>query len=284
MNKPYLLLFFLILFWNCNTAKNLQVSSDEILQDLSYGKDPLQKMDVYLPANRNEETPFVVNIHGGAWTTGDKKEDDPFCHYLISKGIAVANINYRLTNQDGINLPEMLDDVDLAFNYIIQNSKNWNTRNTGFSITGMSSGGHQAMMYAYTRKNIIKSIVERAGVTNLVDEGFLVYIDQNNLTGLLNLVTGMPENWKFGDSYPEFYAQSSPVLLVKDIPILILHGDADDVVPIEQAYALEKELKSNDFVHKLIVIPNAGHDFEENEKSQKLVFQSAVDWFLKYGK
>lgn len=41
----------------------------------SYGTDPLQKMDIYLPANRSvTATKVIIMIHGGGWTGGDKSD------------------------------------------------------------------------------------------------------------------------------------------------------------------------------------------------------------------
>lgn len=272
--KFFSLLFLLFWLAGCSGSKLTDPQKEIILYEVRYGTDPLHTMDVYLPADRNEKTPFVINIHGGAWTTGDKKDDEPLCKFLVSKGIAVANLNYRLTSPEGTHFPEMLDDVDSAFSFIQKKSEEWKVRNDGYSITGLSSGAHQALMYAYERNKNIKTIVERAGITDLVDERTLVYIRQNNLKSLMDLVMGMPEN----------YAKYSPVLHVKNIPVLILHGAEDDVVPVEQAHSLADELKKQKIYHELIIIPEVGHDLEENSKSKDMVFQLMADWFLKFGK
>ncbi len=148
----------------------------------------------------------------------------------------------------------------------------------------MSSGAHQALMSAYTRQNSVKTLVERAGVTDLIHPEMLDYISKNNLAGLIDLMSGSEENWKIGDAHPPLYEEFSPAGHIKNIPILILHGDADDVVPVHQAYSLENKLKEKNYPYEIKIVPNAGHDFEENENTKEFVFKSAADWFLKYGK
>jgi acetyl esterase/lipase len=62
--------------------------------------DPLQKMDIYLPANRSTtNTKVIILIHGGAWSTGDKADFTEYVDTLKKRlpGYAIFNINYRLS-------------------------------------------------------------------------------------------------------------------------------------------------------------------------------------------
>jgi acetyl esterase/lipase len=74
--------FILLIVLLCSCAKDEQppvsiypIDEDVILNDVSYGQDSKQQMNVYLPKNRNSKSSkFMVLIHGGAWSTGDKDE------------------------------------------------------------------------------------------------------------------------------------------------------------------------------------------------------------------
>ncbi|MDQ1096870.1 hypothetical protein [Chryseobacterium camelliae] len=78
--------------------------SSEVLKDVRYGDFERNVMDVYLPEDRSPKSAFVINIHGGAWTQGDRKFDNQLSEYLVSHGIAVANINYRYANKEDTHL------------------------------------------------------------------------------------------------------------------------------------------------------------------------------------
>ncbi len=65
----------------------------------SYGTDPLQKMDIYLPANRSvTATKVIIMIHGGGWVGGDKADFSNMIDSLKKRlpDYAIFNINYRL--------------------------------------------------------------------------------------------------------------------------------------------------------------------------------------------
>ena len=54
--------------------------------NVSYGADTQQKMDIYLPANRNaSETKVMVMIHGGGWVEGDKADFTQFVDTLKNR-------------------------------------------------------------------------------------------------------------------------------------------------------------------------------------------------------
>ncbi|SIN78913.1 Acetyl esterase/lipase, partial [Epilithonimonas zeae] len=253
------------------------------LTDIKYGSYERNKMDIYLPANRTNNTPFVVNIHGGAWTVGDKSTDTSLSKYLLSRGIAVANINYRYANNN-THLSELLDDVDKIFKYLITHSKEWNTRSTGFSITGQSSGAHVSLMYAYTKSDKIKAIVDRCGPTDFTDTSTLWQLDNQNLMDAVNKMSGNKTVWKEGNPIPELYIKSSPVKFVKKIPILMIHGDKDPIVPIKQSFNLIEALKEENVPYKLLIFQGADHSLDALPGNSVKKITSTADWIIKYGK
>ncbi|KFC22088.1 prolyl oligopeptidase family serine peptidase [Epilithonimonas lactis] len=277
-----LLFLFIISLSGCSPSK-LDGTKQLELTDVKYGKYERNQMDIYLPPNRTANTPFVINIHGGAWTVGDKSFDTSFSKYLLSNGIAVANINYRYATSD-THLPELLDDVDNVFKYLIAHSKEWNTRSTGFSITGQSSGAHVSLMYAYTKTDKIKAIVDRCGPTDFTDASTLWQFSNQQLLDAVNKMSGNKTIWKEGDPIPELYIKSSPVKSVKNIPILIIHGDQDPVVPIKQSYNLIDELKQKNYPHKLLIFRGADHSLDALPGNSVKKITSTAEWINKYGK
>lgn len=266
------------------SSKNSSVSlQEEKLTNVKYGSYERNVMDVYLPANRSSKTVFVVNIHGGAWVQGDKELDRRLSEYLLSQGIAVANLNYRYANSTDTHLPELLDDIDNAVKYLFSHSKEWNTRSNGFSISGESSGAHVALMYAYTRNPQIKAIVEACGPVDFTGVPILEHLKAANLFEVVNRMSGNKVVWNSGDAAPEAYTKTSPAKFVKKIPVMIIHGDKDEVVPIQQSYILENELKASGIDYKLVVVPGAGHLITKLPEDEQTVFRNTADWLKKYG-
>ena len=71
--------FILLIFIAANSCSKQKISAplaneDIILNDVSFGTDTAQRMDVYLPKNRGEATRTIIYIHGGGWFQGNKKE------------------------------------------------------------------------------------------------------------------------------------------------------------------------------------------------------------------
>ncbi|AJW65159.1 acetyl esterase [Elizabethkingia miricola] len=262
------------------TSENHQ---EEKLFDIKYGSHERNVMDVYLPADRSPETAFLVNIHGGAWTQGDKKYDAKLSEYLLSQGIAVANLNYRYANSTDTHLPELLDDIDNVVKYLSSHSKEWNTRKNGFSLSGGSSGAHVSLMYAYTKNPQIKTIIEMCGPVDFTDVQTLQYVKATNLLDVLDKMSGNKVIWNPGDAIPEAYIKSSPVKFVNKIPTMIIQGDKDEVVPIQQAYILENALKLKGVQYKLVVVPGAGHLITKLPQDEQTVFTNIVEWLKKYG-
>ncbi|KMQ61920.1 hypothetical protein ACM40_06250 [Chryseobacterium sp. BLS98] len=269
---------------NSGNTQTLSVNQkQEKLSNIRYGSHERNVMDVYLPADRSPKTAFLVYIHGGAWTQGDKTYDTKISEYLLSQGIAVANLNYRYANLTDTHLPELLDDIDNVVKYLSSHSKEWNTRKNGFSISGGSSGAHVSMMYAYTKNPQIKTIIEMCGPVDFTDVPTLQYVKAANLLEVLDKMSGNKMAWSPGDKIPDAYAKTSPVKFVNQIPIMIIHGDKDEVVPIQQAYILENALKAKGTPYKLLVIPGAGHLITKLPGDEQTVFTNVAEWLKKYG-
>src|SRR6476469_6217427 len=119
--KQLFSLLVLLVFVSCQkeTTGTAAESGEKVLQNVPYGNDGQQQMDIYLPANRNTtDTKALVLIHGGAWTSGDKTDFNEFIAILKQRlpGYALFNINYRLASFPSTNLfPTQEADVKAAF-------------------------------------------------------------------------------------------------------------------------------------------------------------------------
>ena len=66
--------------------------------DIAYGDDPMQVLDVYRPSDaEGERLPVIVSVHGGAWVYGDKERYQYYCMSLAQHGFAVVNFSTSST-------------------------------------------------------------------------------------------------------------------------------------------------------------------------------------------
>ena len=264
------------------TKANAQDITEQKIRNVAYGSFRSSKMDVYLPANRNAKTPFVILIHGGAWIMGDKFLNTSVQEAMLAKCIASININYRFADNLQTHYPEMLADIDSAVNYCIAHAAEWQTRKDGFITCGHSAGGHLALLYAYSTNKKISAIIAESAPTDVTDTAFLNY--QASI-GMITVVEKMA-NGKYvaGQPQPAGYKASSPIYYVKNIPTLLIHGTLDKTVPYSQSVKLDALLQSKKIVHKFIPIEGAGHDLNLNDpKTKNMITDEMITWAFKYG-
>lgn len=235
-------------------ANNLP--AEEIL-NVSYGADAQQKMDIYLPQGRNTTgTKAMILLHGGAWASGDKADITSTVQALriLLPDYAFFNVNYRLATTGGNLWPTQLDDLNAAFNFIISHADHYKYNGNKIVVGGASSGAHLAMLKAYGNNNgSIKAIVDLFGPTDMKD----LY---NNSTGstqaLLALFMGGTPT-----SNPANYTSASPLTFVNasSVPTIILHGTADNVVPIHQSDSLNNRLANAGVIKEYHKYPGEVH-------------------------
>lgn len=111
------------------------------LPDVAYGADPKQKMDVYLPANK--DAPAILMVHGGAWIGGDKSNrgvvENKRAHW-VPRGFAFISVNNRLV--PNANPLEQARDVAKALAYAQQHAPEWGIDPNKFVLMGHSAGAH----------------------------------------------------------------------------------------------------------------------------------------------
>lgn len=223
-----------------------------------YGTDPLQKMDIYLPADRSvNSTKVIVLIHGGGWTSGDKNEFTSVVDSLKKRlpGYAIFNINYRLASL-GVNLfPTQETDVKAAIEFIYGN-RNTYLVSDKFVLIGASAGGHLSLLHAYKNSSPIKikAVVDFFGPTDMTD----MYNNPGSYPALAIalLLGGTPA------TNPTIYQQSSPINFVNatTCPTIIIQGGLDPLVnATTQSLALKNKLTLASVVNQYVLYPTGGH-------------------------
>lgn len=254
------------------------------IHNVSYGSNDRNKMDVYLPEDRNANTPFVLLIHGGGWVSGDKGDMAAIQDSLLIRGIASASMNYRYASGT-VHYEQQMEDVSAALSYCLGKADEWKIRKDKYVIGGASAGAHMSLLYAH-RFNIqypIAAVVSAAGPTDITD------VDWLNYTAIIGQLTNIQSmvgaQYYFGQALDARFAAASPVKGVKNIPTLMIHGDADLVVAYAQSQKMAAAMNNAGYTHKLVTLPGAGHDLGfTNTATANLVINEITLWVNTYGK
>jgi acetyl esterase/lipase len=256
----YMYLLLCIILSGCMKEDDpaTDANKEQTIVNLAYGSDPAQKMDVYLPAGRNESsTKVMVLIHGGGWSQGDKADFSAYVDTLKVRlpGYAFFNINYRLANGTVNFFPTQENDVKAAMEFIYGKRALYHIADK-FVLLGASAGGHLALLqsYKYSVPVKVRAVIDFFGPVDLVD----MYNHPANplVPALLAGITG-------GDpvSQPDIYQQSGPInfLSQQSPPTLILQGGVDMLVSPSQSVMLDDKLQMEGVTHEYVFYPTEGH-------------------------
>ncbi len=250
----------LLLFWGllgCSTDEPQPMDTDPTvyvaLGNVSYGNDPKQVYDIYLPKNRSTSTKVLILVHGGGWNEGDKTDMNGFRDVLREKfpQMAVVNMNYRLATEGNGPYPMQINDITA----VVSDLKDKQTQyqiGTDLGFIGVSAGGHLSLLwsYAHDTQKQVKMVCSIVGPTNLADDA---YINSSNQE-LKDLI------FQFGTAIDELQLASPlHVLQASAPPTILFCGAQDPLVPVSQGTDLDAKLNGLAVEHEFTLYPNGGH-------------------------
>ena len=235
-------------------------------------------LDVYQPQGLEGKRPGIVLVHGGGWFGGDKadKSNVEICQYLAGEGFDVFSVNYRLVPK--ARYPAQLDDVQRAVRWVRSHADDYQLDAKRMGAIGDSAGGHLVSLLG-TRETNDNSDPDLKAFSSKIDfvvdlYGPVDFLKENN-SKLPGVAASLVTNF-FGHKREEaldLYKEGSPITHVsKDSArFLIMHGEKDPLVPLDQSKLFLSALEKAGAVAKLIVMPNDGHGFKlpENREKQK---------------
>ncbi len=112
---------------------------------MPYGTDPRQQVDVLRPDGQGP-WPVLAFIHGGYWQLGCKEDWAYLAPGWTARGVAVANIGYRLLPD--VTLSDIVADIDAALAWLRDNADALLLNTDRLVLTGISAGAHLAAMAA----------------------------------------------------------------------------------------------------------------------------------------
>lgn len=250
-----------------------EITVEEAITYSTVGDVELQ-LDIAYPKDGKGPFPTIVCIHGGAWAGGSRKDFRSIIEKAAKRGYLGASVSYRLMQIDPTTkaakypFPVQIQDCKCAVRYLRSVADKYHIDKDRIGVMGGSAGGHLALLVGMspTEKSLddesrgpkepssVKAVVNIFGPTELVAE----YNDVPAVRDLLiGFCKGAPE------AAADMYKFASPLTYVsKDAPpILTLHGDADPIVPVNQAKMLDEALKKVGAPHELKIFPGAPHGF-----------------------
>jgi acetyl esterase/lipase len=238
-------------------------------EDLAYDDaHPAQKLDVYL-ADSDKPVPAMIYIHGGGWRAGSKNRIPGWLASAAKDGwLSVVSVEYRFT--DVAPHPAQVNDCLRAIQFVRRNAADWNIDPRRIGVTGGSAGGHLSLWVALhddvanadstdpveRQSSRVACAVSFAGPT---DWSLLGKLEHKHpaYRQLLGYEPGTPAD----EMDAKAKKNVSPITFVSgdDPPVMQVHGDRDDIVPLEHARNMHQRLQGVGVTAELVIIEGANH-------------------------
>lgn len=230
------------------------------------------RLDVTKPdgAAPGDRRPGILQIHGGAWILGDKREQGvPLLNHLAANGWVAINANYRLAPR--APLPEPIVDLKRAIAWYREHAEEHGADPDFLCVTGGSAGGHLTAVVALTANDPrYQPGFESVDTTLRAAVPFYGVYDFTNRLGTWHKDTvrrffePMVFKRRLADD-PELFASMSPLDLVRPDapPFLVIHGSLDTLAPVPDAREFVRRLRETSDAPVLYAeMKGAQHAFE----------------------
>jgi acetyl esterase/lipase len=217
---------------------------------IAYGSDEFQFGELYAPEGKGPH-PVAIVIHGGYWRARyDLRHIGHFCVALAKAGMAAWSLEFRRLGNRGGGFPGTFDDVRAGAVFLERISKERSLDMRRVVATGHSAGGQLVLWLAKQKVVALRGVVPLAPVADL------------RRAWELKLSSGVVAEFLGGspEEMPDRYRAASPMEMVPmGVRQRVIHGDRDDVVPIEinRAYVAAARESGDDAT--LIEPAGAGH-------------------------
>lgn len=224
-------------------------------------------LDLHLPAGVRHPS-LLVFVHGGAWTTGSKSQYPAF---LLERGFAIASVDFRSSND--ARFPADVFDIKAAIRFLRAKADHYGYRADKIAIVGASSGGHLAALVGvsngeaalegtegeYLRESSsVQAIVSYFGASDLT-----TILAQSTPAGLAVRAPALKRLLgEAPDQVPDLARLASPIFHVDrgDPPLMLLHGDQDTQMPLNQAYELQWAYEQVGLHAEMLILHGVDHD------------------------
>lgn len=242
------------------------------ISDIEYATvdDKSMLLDIYLPEKAGQSLPVVVWIHGGAWLSGNKNQC-PLAS-LAANGYAVVSINYRLSQV--ACFPAQIHDCKAAIRWIRTHARDYNLNPKRIGVAGASAGGHLVALLGTSgdvktlegdmggnlkQSSRVQAVCDYCGPADFTRKDFVI-LPGDKQPSLMEKAVGDLIGGPWSQK-KDVAAAASPITYVSkdDPPFLIVHGDADPLVPFKHSQVFYDKLKGLGVDVTLHVVKNGNH-------------------------
>jgi acetyl esterase/lipase len=257
-------------------------------------------LDVHHPQKPNGRA--VIVIQGSGWNSSQAYDAQPltnltsairfFVPKLLDAGYTLFVVNHR--NGPRFHYPAALEDVQRAVRYVRYHSREYGVDSSRIGALGYSSGAHLAALLGVldgAGDPLDHDPINRGSgrVQCLVTAATPTDLQQAPGENVTSFMGQLQPRRTLIDPEPDpvavrAYREASPISHVSSssAPMLLLHGDADEVVPVRQAEAMEAALKKAGAECGLIRLAGGGHGFAgetARHPDWPDIFAETVRWF-----
>jgi len=275
-----------------SVADQAQQTEPTHIQDVIYGRKPgvALTMDVFKPSKPNGIA--VLWMVSGGWTSAHEAVNPGLAKLFTDRGETVFEIVHG--SQPKYTIPEIIQDVQRAVRFIRTHAAEYGVNPNRIGIAGASSGGHLSLSIGAFGVDGLPNApdpVDRASSAVQAIACFFPPTDFLNYgkEGINALkVDVLKPFWPaFGtgdatsaEERERVARLDSPIygVTAKMPPTLIIHGDADTLVPLQQSQLLMAKLEVFKVPHQLEIRPGKGHGWPEIGND----FHLLAEWFEKY--
>lgn len=228
-------------------------------RDIAYGPEPRNRLDVYTPDDSEGPYPTVIWLHPGGWVAGDKAISMPVWEWT-DKGYAIVSVNYRYAIAPHA-VADSVADAIAAVQFVVDNHAEWDLDPERIGIYGFSAGGHLAAMAAHENLPVVAVAIAGAPTDfgPLLDPD-VSFFDGRRGPAVVTLAQGLLGCTDAPDDCDESARAVSPAQLDPGAPeLLIVHGDRDPIVDVDQAIRLHEHLTSAGASPSLVIVEGGGH-------------------------
>jgi acetyl esterase/lipase len=249
-------------------------SAQERIRDVIYAKSAGSAftMDVFKPKTPNGAA--VIWLISGGWFSSHDQINPQAAELLNSQGYTVFEVVHG--SQPRFTIPDIAKQIRRAVRFVHANASTYGIDGDRIGITGSSAGGHLSLLAAGTADAgdaNASDPIERAPSTVAAVVAFFPPTDFLNYGAAGNTPVDSPQFAIFKPAFgikpnatPEEIAQiariESPIYTISPSfpPTLLVHGDADTLVPIQQSESFRDALKKAGVATDLVVVKGGKHD------------------------
>ena len=213
----------ILVFLVIATSTPISVSAQKTTVEFARIDTQVLKMDIYEPAIKADQNPCVLFVFGGAFYTG-KRDAEFYQRYfksLTDSGFVVVSIDYRLGLKDLSKPPSLfnrkplvhaieiaVEDLYSATAFLLKNAQEYHIDTSMIIVSGSSAGAISVLTADFQKRNFIKP-------SDILPAQF-------QYAGIITFAGAV------------YSTRGKPKYKVKPAPMLLFHGNKDDVVPFKK--------------------------------------------------